>query len=70
MAISEVSLWFKDSAVIELRNKDRKIVGAIYTSTVDPTKLILTATKNTDEKYYLYYEGFGIYFSFWQKNIV
>lgn len=69
MEISEISLWYKDQGtIIELRNKNNQIVGAIYTISVDPTKLVLTATK-TDEKYYLYYEGFGIYFSYWNKQI-
>lgn len=52
--------------VIELLNIDRKPVGAIYFDKLRYKNFIVTETNNS-EKYYLYVDGLGIYFSFYQK---
>ena len=52
--------------VIELLNIDRKPVGALYLSLLRYKNFIVSETNNS-EKYYLYVDGFGIYFSFYQK---
>jgi hypothetical protein len=52
--------------VIELLNLDRKPVGAIYFDKLKYKNFIITETNNS-EKYYLYVDGLGIYFSFYQK---
>lgn len=52
--------------VIELLNIDRKPVGALYLSLLRYKNFIVSETNNS-EKYYLYVDGLGIYFSFYQK---
>jgi hypothetical protein len=52
--------------VIELLNIDRKPVGAIYFDKFKYKNFIVSETNNS-EKYYLYVDGLGIYFSFYQK---
>ena len=52
--------------VIELLNSERKLVGAIYFNKLKYKNFAITET-NTSEKYYLYMDGLGIYFSYYQK---
>lgn len=52
--------------IIELLNIDRKPVGAIYFSDFKYKNFMVSETNNS-EKYYLYVDGLGIYFSFYQK---
>ena len=52
--------------VIELLNIDKKPVGAIYFDKLRYKNFVVTETNNS-EKYYLYVDGIGIYFSFYQK---
>ena len=48
--------------VIMLKNIGREPVAAIYLSTIQCKNLVVSETNNT-EKYYLYIDGIGIYFS-------
>ena len=52
--------------IIELLNIDRKPVGALYLSNLRYRNFIISETNNT-EKYYMYIDGVGVYFSFYQK---
>ena len=52
--------------IIQLLNKERKPVGALYLDKVKYKNFIVSDTNNS-EKYYLYIDGVGIYFSFYQK---
>ena len=52
--------------VIELLNIDKKPVGAIYFDKLKYKNFIVSPTNNS-EKYYLYVDGLGIYFSFYRK---
>lgn len=52
--------------IIELLNIERKPVGAIYFDKFKYKNFIVSETNNS-EKYYLYVDGLGIYFSFYQK---
>ena len=53
--------------IIELQNIDHKPVGAIYLNRfMDKDKIVLSETNN-QERYYLYVDGIGIYFSFFKK---
>lgn len=52
--------------VIELLNIDRKPVGAIYFDKFRYHNFVISETNNS-EKYYLYIDGLGIYFSYYQK---
>lgn len=52
--------------VIELLNIDRKPVGAVYLDKFKYKNFVISETNNS-EKYYLYVDGLGIYFSFYQK---
>ena len=54
--------------VLELLNIDKKSVGALYFDKLKYKNFIISETNNS-EKYYLYVDGVGIYFSFYQKNI-
>lgn len=52
--------------VLELLNIDRKPVGALYLDKLKYKNFIVSETNNS-EKYYLYVDGVGVYFSFYQK---
>lgn len=52
--------------IIELLNIERKPVGAIYFDKFKYKNFIVSETNNS-EKYYLYVDGLGVYFSFYQK---
>lgn len=52
--------------ILELLNIDRKPVGALYLDKIRYKNFVVSDTNNT-EKYYLYADGIGIYFSFYQK---
>lgn len=52
--------------ILELRNIDNKPVGALYMAQLKYKQFIISETNNS-EKYYLYIDGVGIYFSFFQK---
>ena len=52
--------------IIELLNIDNKPVGALYMSNLKYRNVVISETNNS-EKYYLYVDGIGIYFSFYRK---
>lgn len=52
--------------VIELLNIRKEPVGAVYLDKLKYKNFIISETNNS-EKYYLYVDGLGIYFSFYQK---
>jgi hypothetical protein len=52
--------------VIELLDINHKPVGAICLDKIKYKNFIVTETNNS-EKYYLYVDGIGVYFSFYQK---
>ena len=52
--------------ILELLNIDNKPVGALYLSELRYKDFIVSETNNS-EKYYLYSDGIGIYFSFYKK---
>jgi hypothetical protein len=52
--------------ILELLNIDGKPVGALYLAELRYKKFIISETNNS-EKYYLFVDGIGIYFSFYQK---
>jgi cytochrome b involved in lipid metabolism len=52
--------------ILELLNIDNKPVGALYMNQLRYKNFIVSETNNT-EKYYLYIDGIGIYFSFYRK---
>lgn len=52
--------------ILELRNIDNKPVGALYMSNLKYKNFVVSETNNS-EKYYLYIDGIGIYFSFFHK---
>ena len=56
------------TTIIELQNINKIPVGALYLQFVNPKSIVLTETNNT-EKYFLYLDGVGIYFSFFRKII-
>lgn len=52
--------------ILELLNIDNKPVGALYLSDMRYKNFIISETNNS-EKYYLYLNGIGVYFSFYRK---
>lgn len=52
--------------ILELLNIDNKPVGALYLADMKYKKFLVSETNNS-EKYYLYMDGVGIYFSFYKK---
>lgn len=54
--------------VLELLNIDYKPVGALYMTNLRYKNFIVSETNNS-EKYYLYVDGIGLYFSFYRKII-
>ena len=52
--------------VLELLNINKKPVGALYLDKLKYKNIVVSETNNSD-KYYLYIDGIGIYFSFYQK---
>ena len=52
--------------ILELQYIDGKPVGALYLSEMKYKRFVVSETNNS-EKYYLYMDGVGIYFSFFQK---
>jgi hypothetical protein len=52
--------------ILELLNKDRQPVGAIYLDKFKYKNFVISETNNS-EKYYFYVDGLGIYFSYYQK---
>lgn len=56
----------KNPPVLELQNINHKPVGAIYLNTFKYKNFSISETNNT-EKYYLYVDGIGVYFSFFKR---
>ena len=52
--------------VIELLDINNKTVGALYMANLKYKQFVISETNNS-EKYYLYINGVGIYFSFYRK---
>ncbi len=52
--------------ILELLNIDNKPVGALYMSNLKYKNFVISDTNNS-EKYYLYVDGVGVYFSFYRK---
>lgn len=52
--------------VIELLNINNEPVGALYLAELKFKQFHISETNNS-EKYYLYVDGIGIYFSFFKK---
>ncbi len=52
--------------ILELLTIDNKPVGALYLAKMKHKNFIVSETNNS-EKYYLYMDGVGIYFSFFRK---
>jgi hypothetical protein len=52
--------------ILELLNINNKPVGALYLSELKFKQFHISETNNS-EKYYLYMDGIGIYFSFFKK---
>ena len=53
--------------IIELQNIDHKPVGALYLDKFREKGQLIVSETNNQERYYLYIDGVGIYFSFFKK---
>lgn len=67
--VSLFQKWATDKKppIIQLLNKNKEAVGAIYLETLkaDIGDLVICTT-GTDEKYYLYVKGIAIFFSYYK----
>ena len=52
--------------IVELLSIDGTTVGALYMDALKYKQFVISDTNNS-EKYYLYIDGVGIYFSFYKK---
>ena len=52
--------------IIELMNIDHKPIGALYLDKLKYKNFIISETNNS-EKYFIYLDGMGIYFSFYRQ---
>lgn len=52
--------------ILELLDINNKPVGALYMSNLKYKNFVISETNNS-EKYYLYIDGVGVYFSFYRK---
>ena len=52
---------------LELLDADHKPVAALFLKSMRFQKLVISETNNT-EKYFLYVDGVGIYFSYFRKS--
>jgi len=52
--------------IIELQNIDHNPVAALYLERIRGEKIVISETNN-QERFYLYVNGVGIYFSFYKK---
>ena len=52
--------------ILELLDINNKTVGALYLDKLKYRNFVISETNNS-EKYYLYIDGVGIYFSFFRK---
>ena len=52
--------------IIELQDINHKPVAALYLKSMRYQKLVVSETTNT-ERYFIYIDGIGIYFSFFKK---
>jgi hypothetical protein len=55
-----------EHTILELQNIEHKTVGALYLDQLRYKNFIVSETNNS-EKYYLFMDGIGIYFSFYKK---
>ena len=68
-ALSELFHTYADleqPPILELLSIDHKPVGALYLKQLRYKNFVISETNNS-EKYYLYIDGIGIYFSYYQK---
>ena len=52
--------------ILELLDINNKTVGALYLDKLKYRNFVISETNNS-EKYYLYIDGVGVYFSFFRK---
>ena len=52
--------------ILELLDINNKTVGALYLDKLKYRNFVVSETNNS-EKYYLYIDGVGVYFSFFRK---
>jgi hypothetical protein len=63
------TLWIEqpNPPIIELLDINQKPVGALYLGKFREKSQIVISETNNQERYYLYCDGVGIYFSFYKK---
>ena len=63
------TLWLEqpNPPIIELLDINQRPVGALYLGKFREKSQIVISETNNQERYYLYCDGVGIYFSFYKK---
>jgi hypothetical protein len=54
--------------IIQLLNKDKVPVAALYLNKLKYDNLVITMTKHLSEKYYIYFDGIAIFFTYYRKG--
>lgn len=61
--------WSKEktSPIIQLQNKDRMVIAALYLNKINFEDIILCPTNGLSEKYYIYVNGVAVFFTYYKK---
>ena len=59
-------IQYQKAPIIELKNINKQTIGALYTKYLKTKNIVLSETNNS-EKYYLFIDGIGIYFSYFKS---
>lgn len=54
--------------IVQLLNKDRVPVAALYLNKLKYNNLVIAQTINISEKYYIYFDGIAIFFTYYKKG--
>ena len=57
----------QDAPIIELQDKTHKPVGALYLNRLPDKEQFAINEACEDERYFLYVDGVGVYFTYWKK---
>lgn len=55
--------------IIQLLNKDRIPVAALYLNKLQFESFSIVQTNNLSEKYYIYFNGIAIFFTYYKKGV-
>lgn len=57
----------ENNTIIELSNIKYEPIAALYLDKLQLDRVVITELNNSSEKYYLYLDGIGIFFTYYRK---